>query len=167
MTDTTPAAIDALIDDRVQPLLLAQANQRGAFDWNYGDVEPVIAELLARLDTLAAERDAARKERDYDRRQSEHKSTIIDKLNAKIEDLQGQVDSVGEGYDGMKKACAIALAQTSRSKAEIDTLWGEVARLRKGHERIAAMDRVTGSSSVVKWDVALVISKAILKGVTE
>lgn len=37
-------------DDRVRPLLLAQAHHRHAKDWNYQDVEPVIATLLAERD---------------------------------------------------------------------------------------------------------------------
>lgn len=39
-------------DDRVRPLLLAQAHTRGAADWRDEDVEPVIARLLAERDAL-------------------------------------------------------------------------------------------------------------------
>lgn len=39
-------------DDRVRPLLLAQADTRDAGEWNYEDAEQVIARLLARIDEL-------------------------------------------------------------------------------------------------------------------
>jgi hypothetical protein len=37
-------------DDRVKPLLLAEANRRGAAQWSYEDAERVIAFLIAKLE---------------------------------------------------------------------------------------------------------------------
>jgi len=37
-------------DDRIEPLLLAEAARRDAACWNYEDAETVIAFLLSRLD---------------------------------------------------------------------------------------------------------------------
>ena len=51
----TPAPETAELDDRVRPMLLAQAAKRDAMDWRYDDVEPVIAGLLLERDTLAAD----------------------------------------------------------------------------------------------------------------
>ena len=45
----------AATDDRVRPMLLAQAEYRHAFDWGYEDVEPVVATLLAERDAAQAE----------------------------------------------------------------------------------------------------------------
>lgn len=39
-------------DDRVEPLLLAEADRRGAAQWSYEDAENVIAFLLSKLDTV-------------------------------------------------------------------------------------------------------------------
>ena len=50
MAVNTPA--ENMTDDRVQPMLLAQAKTRGAHDWSDRDVEPVIAGLLQELDFL-------------------------------------------------------------------------------------------------------------------
>lgn len=41
-------------DDRVRPLLLAQAATRDASEWNYEDAEQVIAALLERIDAFEA-----------------------------------------------------------------------------------------------------------------
>lgn len=43
---------EPLYDDRVRPMLLAQASTRDAEEWNYDDAEQVIASLLARLDQI-------------------------------------------------------------------------------------------------------------------
>lgn len=45
---------EELYDDRVRPLLLAQADKRGAADWCDEDAEQVIAALLAQLDAALA-----------------------------------------------------------------------------------------------------------------
>lgn len=57
MAVNTPA--ENMTDDRVQPMLLAQAKTRGAYDWSDSDVEPVIAALLQELDFLRYFHDAA------------------------------------------------------------------------------------------------------------
>jgi hypothetical protein len=41
-----------VFDDRVEPLLKAQANWRGAAQWSYEDAKDVIAFLLAKLDEV-------------------------------------------------------------------------------------------------------------------
>ena len=51
MTPDTPADGAALYDDRTRPLLLQQAETRGAEDWRHEDAEAVIARLLAKIDS--------------------------------------------------------------------------------------------------------------------
>ena len=53
MTPDTPADGAALYDDRTRPLLLQQAETRGAEDWRHEDAEAVIARLLAKIDSLS------------------------------------------------------------------------------------------------------------------
>ncbi len=53
MTPDTPADGEALYDDRTRPLLLQQAETRGAEDWRHEDAEAVIARLLAKIDSLS------------------------------------------------------------------------------------------------------------------
>lgn len=53
MTPNTPADGEALYDDRTRPLLLQQAETRGAEDWRHEDAEAVIARLLAKIDSLS------------------------------------------------------------------------------------------------------------------
>ena len=84
------------------------------------DVEYVRADLYAAKSAEIARLTA---ERDYDRKQSEHKSSVIDKLNAALASAAIQPDPDARQADLAKAWTLATAAMAERAKSELSAAW--------------------------------------------